>query len=215
MDFSVAMSEAKPGEPVMPSPDGPATFVYTGPDGRVTFDPHGDPIGIYAGVDDAGNVSVMVDGSVTVLPSDGSIVRDVKVPDTADPPPEWFMENMPDFITAREANEEYRRYLATVREKQWHGLTHNGVHILLREEPGQATRVDDAIEPSGMKSSRWWGAEAPTYRLADYILKVTTPDGLWTSAMVNAFSKLIIKNMPDEWFLTDVFINQWLEAMRD
>jgi hypothetical protein len=33
--------------------------------------------------------------------------------------------------------------------------------------------------------------------------------------MVDAFSKLIIKNMPDEWFLTDVFINQWLEAMRD
>jgi hypothetical protein len=186
MDFSVAMSEAKPGEPVLPNPDGPSTLVYQDPQtGYATLTKHGDPVGIFMGTDDRGNAHVMTGTSpgstIVVLPSDGTIVPEVSVPDTVDPPPEWFMENMPDFITAREANEEYRRYLATVREKQWHGLTHNGVHILLREEPGQATRVDDAIEPSGMKSSRWWGAEAPTYRLADYILKVTTPDGLWTS----------------------------------
>jgi hypothetical protein len=140
-------------------------------------------------------------------------------PDGVAPPlvPEWFKDTMPPFLSESEREVEYRRYLATIEEDQFHGILVGGLEqVILRENPGTSW-------PHERRDQYAWGGrqdnEHPSLgmkNLAGWMLRTVLGGDEPDENIRDAFAALIVGRLPAaEWRLTDAFIYQWYTIYKE
>lgn len=139
--------------------------------------------------------------------------------------PEWFAHTMPPFLDSDEMWVEYQTYLKSVTEPQWHGLVVDGnVRVVLREriDPTVSMRIEDTSAfghewgTTELNAEPSVGVISLAGRLLDDVLLPVPTSTVGHSALIEAFSRLIVGRLPvAEWRLTDAFIIQWCSLYKE